>query len=146
VDAIQATLGPAGWVQSSSASTDVTPTSGESPLVLLARIGPPQQTSYVSWTHNDYVNQQLVATDAYYNIPTSDAGSSASNYNQTDYGYDAEGRQNMVKSPDGNITRTVYDASGRVLSTWVGTNDSGATDKGYSGDCAKKLGKGGRRT
>ncbi len=46
----------------------------------------------------------------------------------TTYGYDAMGRQNMVKDAVGTITRTVYDGLGRVVSTWIGTNDAGATD------------------
>ncbi len=36
-------------------------------------------------------------------------------------------RQNRVVSPGGTITRTVMDARDLVVSTWVGTNDAGAT-------------------
>jgi hypothetical protein len=36
-------------------------------------------------------------------------------------------RQNRVVTPGGTITRTVVDAMGRPVSSWVGTNDNGAT-------------------
>jgi len=36
-------------------------------------------------------------------------------------------RQNRVVAPGGTITRTVMDARDLVVSTWVGTNDAGAT-------------------
>ena len=36
-------------------------------------------------------------------------------------------RQNRVVTPGGTITRTVFDAPGRVIGTWVGTDDTGAT-------------------
>ncbi len=46
----------------------------------------------------------------------------------TTYGYDSMGRQNATTDAVGTITRTVYDSLGRVVSTWIGTNDAGATD------------------
>ncbi len=57
-------------------------------------------------------------------------------YTATDYGYDAMGRCNRVQDPVGDITRTVYDARGNVLSTWMGTNDTGATDADPTGNNA----------
>ena len=42
-------------------------------------------------------------------------------------------RQNRVVSPGGTITRTVYDALGRPIGTWVGTNDTGATSSNPAG-------------
>jgi regulation of enolase protein 1 (concanavalin A-like superfamily) len=46
------------------------------------------------------------------------------NYNATTYGYDGQDNQDKVVSPTGTITRTVYDGFNRVVSVWVGTNDT----------------------
>src|SRR5262249_34579443 len=50
-------------------------------------------------------------------------GSGGGNYYETTLSYDEMGRESREVSPTGTITRTVYDAEGRVVSTWVGTND-----------------------
>ena len=47
---------------------------------------------------------------------------------QTTYGYNANGLLEWTETPNGTITWNVLDASGDVLSTWIGTNDAGATD------------------
>ena len=47
------------------------------------------------------------------------------------------GRQNRVKSPNGTITRTVFDVRGLVDSVWVGTDDNGATDTDPTGNSAQ---------
>ena len=80
----------------------------------------------------DYTNSggQLVRTDDYFYLSgvsyatTPYIGTQNTNYytNLTDY--DARGRETRVQAPTGTITRTVYDSLGRVISTWVGTNDS----------------------
>ena len=54
-------------------------------------------------------------------------GSPGTNYNETQYGYDAIGRQVSTISPAGTITWNVLDINGDVLSTWVGTNDTNGT-------------------
>ena len=46
------------------------------------------------------------------------------NYYATTYAYDAMGRQYQTIDANGTITDTVYDSLGRVVSTWVGTNDA----------------------
>ncbi len=46
------------------------------------------------------------------------------NYYATTYAYDVDGRQYQTIDANGTITDTVYDNLGRVVSTWVGTNDS----------------------
>jgi len=46
------------------------------------------------------------------------------NFYQTQIAYDSRGRQNRVLSPTGTIYRTVYDGLDRVVSQWVGTNDT----------------------
>ena len=43
---------------------------------------------------------------------------------ETDYGYDSMGRQNRVQDPDGDITRTFYDARGLKTEVWQGTDDT----------------------
>lgn len=92
------------------------------------------QTSWTRWTHHDYGEDgRRESTRVYHTIPPSGEGSSGANYNQTGFGYDSRGRQNYVKSPAGTITRTEYDARGKVLAVWLGTNDAGATDSDPSG-------------
>jgi len=73
---------------------------------------------------------QTTQSDAYFNmtgVTYSTAkfiGTINSNYYETATGYDHEGRQNRTQLPTGTIDRTVYDGLGRVVSTWVGTNDT----------------------
>src|SRR5262249_55273506 len=43
-------------------------------------------------------------------------------------GYDERGRRDRTQVPTGTITRTVYDGLGRPVSTWVGTNDTSASE------------------
>jgi RHS repeat-associated protein len=75
----------------------------------------------------------VVETDAYFNlngVAYSTApyiGTAGTNYYATTYGYDHHGRRDRVQDPTGTITRTVYDGLGRVVSTWVGTNDTPAS-------------------
>ena len=59
--------------------------------------------------------------------------SSTGNYYATLDSYDQLGRLDRVESPTGTITSTVYDGLGRVVSTWVGTNDTGATHSNPAG-------------
>ncbi|MBA3313749.1 MAG: transposase [Planctomycetota bacterium] len=78
--------------------------------------------------------QDWAATKAAYrffgnhDIPSSGAGTVGTNYGQTDFGYDAVGRRNRAVSPGGTITRTVFDVRGQAIETWIGTDDTGATD------------------
>lgn len=71
---------------------------------------------------------QQTATRVYHAIPTSGDGASGTNLDETTYAYDAMGRQNVVKSPGGTIARTVFDKLDRAVCTYVGTDDTGATD------------------
>ena len=75
---------------------------------------------------------QTVTVDSYFNLSgltytTAVMGTAGVNFYQTQYAYDSRGRQNRVVSPTGTITRTVYDGLGRVVSVWVGTNDTPAS-------------------
>jgi RHS repeat-associated protein len=80
-------------------------------------------------TYTDSAGQD-VRSDAYFNLSgltyatTDYIGTVNTNYYTTLYGYDVDGRQDRVQSPTGTITRTVYDGQGRVVSSWVGTNDT----------------------
>ena len=54
-------------------------------------------------------------------------------YDETVYGYDSSKRQNRLVTPGGTITRTVYDARGNPWKSFVGTNDTGATESDPTG-------------
>ncbi len=96
------------------------------------------QSTWVRWTHNIHNDaSQLVATRAYCDIPASGVGSPGVNYDQTGYGYDSMSRPNRVVSPGGTITRSIFDTDDRPIATWVGTNDSGATDQQPHGGGAR---------
>jgi YD repeat-containing protein len=79
------------------------------------------------------LNGQVVESDAYFTlngVAYSTApylGTAGTNYYATVYGYDHHGRRDRVVSATGTITRTVHDGLGRVVSTWVGTNDTPAS-------------------
>ncbi len=76
---------------------------------------------------------QVQETDAYFSLGKLSysvspyLGTAGTNYNPTQFAYDARGRQDRVQSANGTINRTVYDGLGRVVSTWVGTNDTTTT-------------------
>jgi hypothetical protein len=92
------------------------------------------QTDWQSWTNFQYNYQhQLTGQSAYFLIPSSGSGTVGTNYGQTTYGYDALERRNRVVAPGGTITRTVWTTPQWVLSVWVGTNDTGATDSNPAG-------------
>ena len=60
-------------------------------------------------------------------------GSPGTNYLQTSFGYDWMNRRNMVMTPAGTITRTVFDERDNPTGVWVGTNDTGATNTDPTG-------------
>jgi RHS repeat-associated protein len=74
--------------------------------------------------------EQVVREDDYFDLSgvtySTDAyiGTQGTNYYTTLYGYDDRGREDHVEQPTGTIEDTVYDGLGRVVSTWVGTNDT----------------------
>ncbi len=86
------------------------------------------QSQYTRWTTFQYTDCcNLASQRVYHTIPSSGEGSSGTNYDQTDYGYDAMKRQNSRVTPGGTITRMMFDPRGLDLSTWVGTDDADAT-------------------
>jgi RHS repeat-associated protein len=60
----------------------------------------------------------------YFDVPASGSGTEGTHYDATFFGYDDQGRRVRTKAPHGTITRTDHDTQGRVVSQWVGTNDS----------------------
>jgi RHS repeat-associated protein len=103
------------------------------------------QSSYVRWSTMQYTDCCFVASQrVYHAIPATGSGSSGTNYDETDYGYTVMKRRNRTVTPGGTITFLVYDVRGNVLETWVGTNDTGATETdpsggGASGNNMKKV-------
>ena len=96
------------------------------------------QSDYTAWTTSQYSQTRLASTRVYDDIPSSGTGTSDANYDQTTYGYETfgtaqKGRQNKTVAPDGTITRVVFDGRGNVVSTWIGTDDTGATDTDPTG-------------
>ena len=106
------------------------------------------QADYTAWTANLYKKDVLWETAVYYDIAGATTlgsdgfmGSKDVNFTLTAYGYESYGnapftsvgRQNMVENDNGTITRSVYDENNNVLQTWVGTDDSSASDSDPSG-------------
>ena len=95
------------------------------------------QASWVRWNSFEITPGGRVGAQRVYDkIPACGVGTADVNYDRTAYGYDADGQQNRVVSPGGTITRTVFDPLGRTLSSWIGTDDTGATDDDPTGDGA----------
>jgi RHS repeat-associated protein len=103
------------------------------------------QSSYVRWSTMQYTDCCFVASQrVYHTIPATGSGSSGTNYDESDYGYTVMKRRNRIVTPGGTITFLVYDVRGQLLETWVGTNDTGATENdpsggGASGNNMKKI-------
>ena len=92
------------------------------------------QSSYTSWTTTQYTDCCLAASQrVYHTIPASGEGSSGTNYDETDFGYDVMKRRNRTVTPGGTITDLVYEPRGMVVGTYVGTNDDGATEDDPTG-------------
>ena len=66
---------------------------------------------------------ELTATHVYHDIPASGYGTKDTNYAETLFGYDDQGRRDRQVAPGGTITRSVFDSLGRLSSQWVGTDD-----------------------
>ncbi len=95
------------------------------------------QSSWTAWTQTiSNVCGQMAETRVYHNIPSFGSGSNGTNYSRTLYGYDSMGRRNRVETADGTIERTVFNVFGQPVSSWIGTDDSGATDSDPTGNGA----------
>jgi RHS repeat-associated protein len=79
-----------------------------------------------------YLNDagQAVTSDAYFDLSgltysdSTSLGTSGTNFYRTQQDYDHRGRANKTISPTGTITREEYDGLGRLVSVWVGTDDT----------------------
>jgi YD repeat-containing protein len=73
---------------------------------------------------------QVVEQDVYFNLDSLSystdpyLGTVNTNYYATFYSYGITGLPERVELPTGTIQRTVHDGQGRVVSTWVGTDDT----------------------
>ena len=86
------------------------------------------QPDWRRWSVTRYDDRgRMTYTRAYHSIPASGEGTLGTNYDQTDFGYDAMERRIRTRSPGGTITRLVLEARGRAKSLWIGTNDTDAT-------------------
>ena len=100
----------------------------ESPGRLSASDSFPQST-WIRWSHTEYNDQQQTTSSRiYFAIPPCGPGCAGVNYNEMTYGYDVMNRQNRQVAPGGTISRSVFDVRNLLLSNWVGTNDTYATD------------------
>lgn len=92
------------------------------------------QTTWCRWLHYDYTySPQVGARREFFKIPETGFGERNGNYNETQYSYDVMQRLIATVSPSGTITRLVLHPQGWVLSEWVGTDDSGATESDPTG-------------
>lgn len=95
------------------------------------------QSSWTRWTQSIFNDAgQQVAQRAYHTIPATGIGSSGTNYDETQFGYDGMSRLNRTVTPGGTITRVTYDARSQVTGTYVGTSDAGASDADPTGNGA----------
>ncbi|MEO8495591.1 MAG: RHS repeat-associated core domain-containing protein, partial [Planctomycetota bacterium] len=92
------------------------------------------RSSYVRWTTHQYIDFRLpVSTREYHTIPATGDGVQGTNYNQRDFGYDSMKRQNRQVTPGGTISFDVLDVRDRTIQTYIGTDDSGATESDPTG-------------
>lgn len=92
------------------------------------------QSSWVRWSRTLSNDQgQVISSRTYHRIPADGTGLVGVDYDETRFGYDVMGRQNRTVSPAGTISRTVFDVHGLVVSTWIGTDDTGSTDADPTG-------------
>lgn len=78
----------------------------------------------LSTSHYSETGGTLEETRSYFSIPTAEPGTDGTHYDPTFFAYDDSGRRWRVKEATGTIRRSVYDAIGRTVSSWIGTNDS----------------------
>ena len=82
-----------------------------------------------------YTNEagQVTHSDSYFDLTSvsyttsTTFGVEGTNYYRTQQGYDDQGRPSRSVTAAGTITRMVYDGQDRLLSTWVGTDDTPTT-------------------
>jgi RHS repeat-associated protein len=73
---------------------------------------------------------QVVYSDSYFNLgglaysTAANIGTEGVNFYRTRFQYDDKGNLTRTVSPQGTISRTVYDGQSRPVSQWVGTDDT----------------------
>jgi RHS repeat-associated protein len=83
------------------------------------------QSTYVRWQTRHFSKQDKhTHFRLYHLIPASGFGTSGTNYAQTTYGYDAEGRQNRITSPEGTIILSIFNVLSWPTKERVGTTDA----------------------
>lgn len=97
-----------------------------------------EAVSNVQTLSRSHVNNggQVIQTDAYFNLTGLSYSTNAiltgavsgTHYYRTESDYDYRGRPKRVKTPTGTITRAVYDGASRMVSEWVGTDDTPSDD------------------
>ena len=89
----------------------------------------------LSTTLYDNAGVKVSGNQTYFNIPSSGMypGTQGINYDSTFSGYDAMGRKWRSVNQPGDITRTSFDALGRTIQIWKGTNDNSFTGGSSSG-------------
>jgi hypothetical protein len=96
------------------------------------------QSTFIRWTTHQYIDCCLPASlRVYHNIPSSGEGTAGTNYDQTTFGYNSMKRRNRTVSPGGTITFHVLDVRDQIVKTYVGTDDSGATENDPTGGGAE---------
>lgn len=120
------TSSPSGWVD----QTDEYPSEMFAGLGTMARL---------STTEFDEPGAKATETRAYYDIPSTGAGTSGTHYDKTTYLYDDLGRMVQTQAPHGTISRTTFDDLGRVVATYMGTNDSDFPGSSGTGDNMTKI-------
>ncbi len=106
-------------------------TMSASPTVVGGRPTGTEAISGIQTLSRSYRNPagQTTYSDAYFDLAgvtyttAVNIGTLNTNFYRTQTVYDKQGRQTKTISAAGTIMRTEFDAMGRTISTWVGTND-----------------------
>jgi RHS repeat-associated protein len=135
-----------GFIEGNSA------TSGPSNVLNLIGNGSTGSPQYTIQTLSRTLNNtagQVVESDSYASIDNAtylatvpnnpysgslvDPSTGSGNYYASYQGYDLDGRAYKSVDANGTITDTVFDGRGRVVATWVGTNDAIGSGTSFDG-------------
>ena len=82
------------------------------------------QSTWQRWTNFGYDQLgQKINKNLYRLIPSTGAGTSGTNFDESQFGYDSMGELVRQVSQTGTILRTVFDWKHRTISDWIGTTD-----------------------
>ncbi len=88
--------------------------------------------------HDQYVSNGFSYTATSLTFGTASTSSTSNTYERSTIGYDSRGRVERVVDATTTISRTVYDALSRPVSTWSGT---GTADSGWSSSSTGSMAK-----